>query len=1394
MNKKISQFEITSKLNEHDILTVVQEGENRNITGATLNTSLSETFATNERVDGIEQDVTDLSKTVGDNYVDLSNQIVEGDQTVTKNVTGTMNEYYDVLNNTIIILEKKHDTDMSEMSGTMQEWIDDIDDRSTNSQLHDALNKISILENLVTALAEQIASGGGSGIAPGFHTQGTNTIFPLTGYYYTGDASELTTTDTLNQALAKLESQVRQVEGSIGGDTKYVITTGDYTKPTNGNLYSALRSDENYLSATSDDTAYGYIKFLRGFQGGDIYTGDGFLDVGASLYPVNGRWKMVLDDLVVRGSMTVNELIVNEIKATGGDILVSVADMKIIEVERLSDGDFKCYFDTEDGTKYNQFRPGDQAICQIFDGKNVKRYWRLVKEVDNESITLSLEVCEPGSAFPEVGDNILQLGNRYPDGADRRSAIMISAKGEDGPSIKFYNNIDDFTLVNKEYTVIGKNSKFVGTLYQTSSNGDMVRVPADKGVYVAGTTYYYYDRVSYNGSLWLCIANSTVNAPSKNNEEWLEQVSKGEQGAAGADKAKWVEIVGDRLLMYDNPEFTGTPAPDRLALNCLTYNIENPIYEWEIRENGQPIGTESTVIVYPDAFNENRNITVRCTVHNGEETFYDETQLAKLGNGAQGESAYYIDLDNGTMVIPYDASGNNPLISLTGVYTNVYAYYGTQPKTIQQITATTIEGVAETVVEGTKVTLTKLGSASARIKLTVAVDDMVLTKDLWINKVHDGENGFDGVDAAYVVLTGEQVFKYKKEDPTVAVPKDITLSASVYGLTGAVYTTAWFWSVAGNYNWTQIENAVGSNLVVNPNGTYFTNTEEVTFKVEVSVLGGSTYSDMLTVNKLRDGIDGESTYRGRLTNEAHTVAADFIGNVTTAEMSKASTSFMLSYGTQDLVFNKDYSISYTNVDDNISNRLSIDTSKQTLTLSALGASYDSTVFKVEFKVPVNGKVVDVVDMTITKAKGGNPGNQERTAYCRSNESQPGTPSMNRMPTTSGTYSNGNYWYPDQPSSGSYAVWSSTASFDAVTGYIVSGQSWTKPIKVSGRDGIDGEDGAPGPQGNPGPAGPPGPTGLTGPGLNFRGDWKQQTDYELTTEIRDVVKISGQYYACKYSHRSGNYVNYNYWEHMSTFENVATKLLFAEEATIASWQFNNGYIRSINGGAALVGNSDNGSTPVFACGPVGTDSAGWYNNQINENAAVKIWPEGTITVGSGTKYSLAGMTGVANNSNSVRFWAGSTYANSQSAPFKVTQDGSITANKCSLTGTFQTTQSGMRFLISPQVTSDGNIVMQGYDSSNRNLVRVGMYNGGSSSFGFVGVYTDATNSSNPQYYTTMVRNRVELSYKTNSMSIAIRGSLFMASDYFTIRSNAWATQSQASSGDVYKDANGFLKVK
>lgn len=1310
MNKKISQFELTTKLQEQDLITLVQDGSNKNITSGSFTTSLSGTFATNERVDAVEEDVEILDTKVNDNYKDLSNKIVEGDTSVTTNLNSTITSYYDVLNNKIITLDTKHDTDMSEIGGTMQEWIDDIDNRSTLQQLQDALNRLTVAENTITALSELIANGGGSGSAPGYHTQSTATIFPLSGYYKANDASPLATSDTLNQALSKLENQVEAVASSSG--SLPVIKSTETTQPSDGTLYTSLKTEKTFLNKYGD-TAEGRIDFKNGLQGGTIFR-SGWDGQGASLYPFGTKWNLELDNLFVRGNMTVNELTVNEIKAVGGDLLVTLGDMKCTKVETLADG-YKCYFDTEDGTKYNEFVVNDMAICQQFDGKNVKRYWRKVNEVGRDYIVLSKDVCEPNSSEPGEGDTILQLGHMYEADPDynlqmdeRRNAIYISAKGMNAPRLTFYKGIDEFTLADdpvagvvRERVVIGgEQTKFVGTIYQTSNTG-IVRVPVYKGLWVSGNTYYYYDQVSHNGSLWICMKpDGTTAEPKDEEDDWQKQVSKGEAGTPSDDVAKWVEITGDRLFLYETPDDSGTPTPSTISLTANVHGMTNPSFEWTRLDTGVIMGTYSSLEVFYTSLNKGqRTLSLRCTVTNSDGgEYYDDVQLAKLFNGAEGADAYYVDLSNGTAVIPYDESGN-PKIVISEIYTDVMAYHGINAISIKNMTIKSVKGTATAHVDlaSNRVYLDTLNSTTAEITIGVTLEDGYAIDKVWyIGTTKDGENGFNGEDAMYMTMTGEQYFHYKSGE-TVPNPTYIDISTSTTNVNGATYK--WYYSEAGKYSWNLIQNEVGPTLRVQYNSAWMNIADEVTFKCVVTDSVGNEFYDFITINKVRDG---ENVYRGSLQNENCSIVTDENGNFTADAARVATTTSKLRYGNEEVTNYtlQGYGTPYYGTGPSLNyNSSTKELSYPTDKLSAFTS--DALVYKIDFYTTVkeSNTKVDTVDFVISKSKQGitgQDGKQEVTIYICSN-STPSRPTFTTLPTATGAYN----WSLDAHYLSSYTTWSSKGTYNPNTNSIDlipnTSYRWTEPVKFSGKDGVNGQDsyspyigsdgywyyyddasqqyvkgryaqGATGATGSAGPA---------GPALVFRGDFSSSKTYYWTDDRRDVVKHNGQYYIVK---SKGHTSSISGFQVMSSFEMVATGLLLAQTANIAGWNFDpTGIIYSANKCVVLdPGNDANASAQVIAIGDEDLlqDITNTGNVTRYNKGKINMYKSGIITLGplDGNGRATAGISGYGDSSGEVRIWAGKPFDDGTSqgnrfwAPFRVYQDGSMVANNATITGT------------------------------------------------------------------------------------------------------------------------------
>ena len=116
---------------------------------------------------------------------------------------------------------------------------------------------------------------------------------------------------------------------------------------------------------------------------------------------------------------------------------------------------------------------------------------------------------------------------------------------------------------------------------------------------------------------------------------------------------------------------------------------------------------------------------------------------------------------------------------------------------------------------------------------------------------------------------------------------------------------------------------------------------------------------------------------------------------------------------------------------------------------------------------------------------------------------------------------------------------------------------------------------------------------------------------------------------------------SYWSSFgSSFESIATGLLFAEKATIAGMDFYNDCIAASSGRFFLDGRYEsdiNNGWPIMSFG----------NNAVKDgvpssSAALKIYGGGTLTVGDGAATANAGITGAGTGSDQVRFWAGKPF--------------------------------------------------------------------------------------------------------------------------------------------------------
>ena len=315
---------------------------------------------------------------------------------------------------------------------------------------------------------------------------------------------------------------------------KYLLVNGEKINAGTADLANEL-SEEGYkkvLRKDKPDSTEYVITFLQGVEFGKFVSG-ALGTGGAVTIDENGNSHAEFDYLTIRKVALFIELIIQEAKAVGGMLVVSPSGMTVSKVEETSTA-YRCYFERTDGdrTLKNQFTVGTQARRQTFNLTGQAYYWRLVTAVGEDYVDLSKTDCDTGSTIPQAGDELVGLGHRTDK--TRQAAIIISAFGDDSPSIKYYQGIDSFSLVDKEVKMDyydNTNGRFKSITY-----GDTYVGARDKSTYVK---YDQEEGVEVKGRV---------------------NIQSGSTGAGNFSDlpdeiAKAVDIGGENLLL--NTGFTG---------------------------------------------------------------------------------------------------------------------------------------------------------------------------------------------------------------------------------------------------------------------------------------------------------------------------------------------------------------------------------------------------------------------------------------------------------------------------------------------------------------------------------------------------------------------------------------------------------------------------------------------------------------------------------------------------------------------------------------------------------------------------------------------------------------------------------------------------------------------
>ena len=446
--------------------------------------------------------------------------------------------------------------------------------------------------------------------------------------------------------LGKLEDKVDSIKvngmqiggtGSGNGGGVYVIGMNDTTPASDSNVYSARRSRMEFVSRLQDNTAKSTItwekvqKFVQGFFLGhsNEFSIDGSGNAILSSVLVNllksldfneaeqsgfaikqrsdGKFQMLLTDLIVWGKAIFNTLLIRELSYVGGNIVLSPAAGKISYIKEVYSETtnemigWKCYLLADDGTTstINSFKVEDQVRCKtfniapgVYENVSNKDYWRLVTKVstENEVITdeeghelydgkkfawiqIAKDNCMEGSDNPAVGDTIVLMGNR--SDKSRQHLLMMETEGDSAPRFTMYRGINTYSLKDKSIFDVSFDGINIVSKYfnMVSVSGEKVWTPVYRGDWKEGTEYSYYDEVTWLGTRWLCISpegQTTTDEPSEDSPYWKATTN----------------IYKPQVILYTDIVYSGISIGETHNITCKLMlgdkDVSNGVASWKV--------------------------------------------------------------------------------------------------------------------------------------------------------------------------------------------------------------------------------------------------------------------------------------------------------------------------------------------------------------------------------------------------------------------------------------------------------------------------------------------------------------------------------------------------------------------------------------------------------------------------------------------------------------------------------------------------------------------------------------------------------------------------------------------------------------------------------------------
>ena len=366
----------------------------------------------------------------------------------------------------------------------------------------------------------------------------------------------------------------------IAGDSiNKIMKTGSQDEATDEAVMSAAKVieelgkavevlDDKFLSKVHPDST----KFLLSLLAGAVFGKDGFAPgltgFGAKIDEL-GRGEMrrltVWEELIVPLLVynRVDVVIGDKWRSPGAGIIETVTPDTDAEGNTLStgtatlkleDGEIGAIAVDDMAMGIWHFGNGSDATEDSDDSKGnftfagfTTAYWRIIEVTGDDNKTFRYALRPGYTTHPQPQMTFSCRGNFTNE--DRQTSVYETRTytrmlwkqntweiGVQNIAMQFgdLSNLNIFGMNMEGYSMYLNSVYFTGTITQVKPDGTPVLTANDRGAWENNTQYYYYDRVSHNGCIWLCVnEDGTDTEPSESNPNWLLEVSKGDNGQDG---------------------------------------------------------------------------------------------------------------------------------------------------------------------------------------------------------------------------------------------------------------------------------------------------------------------------------------------------------------------------------------------------------------------------------------------------------------------------------------------------------------------------------------------------------------------------------------------------------------------------------------------------------------------------------------------------------------------------------------------------------------------------------------------------------------------------------------------------------------------------------------------